>query len=88
MKASGVTRKIDSLGRIVIPIEIRRSLGWDIGDPIEFRAEGKNIVLHSSEKDQKTTEALDTLEEVDGYIQDPELKQKLSEVIRFIVTET
>ena len=87
MKASGVIRKIDSLGRIVIPVEMRRTLGWNIGEEIEFWTKGKNIVLQSSEKEQKTTEALDTLEEAESHIQDPELKQKISEVIRFLVNE-
>lgn len=36
MKATGIVRRIDELGRIVVPKEIRRSLGIKEGDPLEF----------------------------------------------------
>ena len=36
MKATGVVRRIDDLGRIVIPIEIRRSMNIRDGDPLEI----------------------------------------------------
>lgn len=88
MKASGVTRRLDRLGRIIVPIEMRRALGWEIGEEIEFWTEGNTVVLKSSEKEQKTIEALDTLEEAESYIEDPKLKQKISDVIRFLVNES
>ena len=36
MKASGIVRRLDDLGRIVIPIEIRRSMGVSEGSPLEM----------------------------------------------------
>lgn len=36
MKNTGMTRSLDSLGRIVIPKEMRTSMGIEVGDPIEF----------------------------------------------------
>lgn len=40
MKATGIIRRIDDLGRVVIPKEIRRNLGIREGDPLEiFRHE-------------------------------------------------
>lgn len=36
MKATGIIRRIDDLGRVVIPKEIRRSTGLREGDPLEF----------------------------------------------------
>lgn len=36
MKATGIARRLDDLGRIVIPKEIRRSLGVREGDPLEM----------------------------------------------------
>lgn len=45
MKATGITRKIDELGRIVLPIELRR--GLDIGekDALEIYVEDEKIIL-------------------------------------------
>ena len=46
MKATGIVRRVDDLGRIVIPKEIRRSLGIREGDPLEiFLDEQGGIVL-------------------------------------------
>ena len=36
MKATGIVRRVDDLGRIVIPKEIRRNLGIHEGDPLEI----------------------------------------------------
>ncbi|WP_348622564.1 AbrB/MazE/SpoVT family DNA-binding domain-containing protein [Paenibacillus polymyxa] len=36
MKRTGMTRPLDTLGRIVIPKEIRNSMGIDVGEPLEF----------------------------------------------------
>jgi len=45
MKATGIVRKVDDLGRIVLPIELRRSLGIDIKDPIEIYVDEDTIIL-------------------------------------------
>ena len=36
MKATGIVRRVDDLGRVVIPKEIRRNLGIHEGDPLEI----------------------------------------------------
>ena len=36
MKSTGIVRKVDSLGRIVIPVELRRLLNIDCKDPMEL----------------------------------------------------
>ena len=46
MKATGIVRKIDNLGRIVIPKELRNTMKINVKDPIEiFVDESGNIVL-------------------------------------------
>lgn len=45
MKATGIVRKIDELGRIVIPMELRRTLDIKERDPIEIFVDGEKIVL-------------------------------------------
>lgn len=49
MKATGITRKIDELGRIVIPKELRRTLNIEIKDPIEIFAGRDSIILRKYE---------------------------------------
>lgn len=46
MKATGIVRRIDDLGRIVIPKEIRREMGICEGDPLEIFTED-NIIIFS-----------------------------------------
>ncbi|HAC1858225.1 TPA_asm: AbrB/MazE/SpoVT family DNA-binding domain-containing protein, partial [Listeria monocytogenes] len=36
MKSTGMVRKIDELGRVVIPIEIRRTMNLNVKDPLEI----------------------------------------------------
>ncbi|KMN42496.1 AbrB/MazE/SpoVT family DNA-binding domain-containing protein [Bacillus sp. LK2] len=45
MKATGVTRKVDELGRVVIPKELRNTLGIREKSPLEIFVEGEDIVL-------------------------------------------
>ncbi|MED1904135.1 AbrB/MazE/SpoVT family DNA-binding domain-containing protein [Bacillus thuringiensis] len=45
MKSTGVTRRVDELGRIVIPKELRRTLGIVEKDPIEIFVEDEKIIL-------------------------------------------
>lgn len=44
MKATGIVRRIDDLGRIVIPKEIRRAIGIREGEPLEIFIEGEDTV--------------------------------------------
>jgi transcriptional pleiotropic regulator of transition state genes len=45
MKSTGIVRKVDELGRIVIPKELRDTLGIEIKDPIEIFTDGDKIIL-------------------------------------------
>lgn len=45
MKSTGVVRQLDTLGRIVIPIELRRTMGIATKDSIEIFVEGDQIIL-------------------------------------------
>ena len=45
MKSTGIVRKVDELGRIVIPIELRRTLGIDVKDALEIYVEGEHIIF-------------------------------------------
>ena len=45
MKSTGIVRNTDNLGRIVLPIELRRHLGIDDKDAVEIYVEDDTIVL-------------------------------------------
>ena len=45
MKSTGIIRKVDELGRVVIPIELRNKLGIQEKDPIEIYVDGSAVVL-------------------------------------------
>lgn len=45
MKSTGIVRKVDELGRIVLPIELRRTLGIEEKDRIEVFVDGESIIL-------------------------------------------
>ena len=49
MGASGVTRKVDSLGRVVLPVEVRRTLGIDVGDLVDVAVEEGHVMLRRVE---------------------------------------
>lgn len=49
MKATGIVRNLDNLGRITLPIELRRSLDIDIKDPVEIFVDGDCIILKKYE---------------------------------------
>ena len=51
MKSTGIVRKVDELGRIVIPIETRHILKIAPRDPIEIYREGDQIILHKYDPD-------------------------------------
>lgn len=46
MKSTGIVRKVDELGRIVLPIELRRTLDIDVKDALEIFVEGNQIILN------------------------------------------
>ena len=49
MKSTGIVRKVDELGRIVLPIELRRTLDIAEKDSIEIYVDGSSIILKKYE---------------------------------------
>ena len=45
MKSTGIVRKVDELGRIVLPIEMRRTLDIEEMDALEIYVEGSSVIL-------------------------------------------
>lgn len=49
MKSIGMARKVDDLGRIVLPVELRRQLGIRAGDELDIAVDGNTVLLHKIE---------------------------------------
>jgi len=45
MKATGIVRQVDPLGRVVIPMELRKTMGIGEGTPMEIFVDGERIIL-------------------------------------------
>ena len=65
MRATGIVRRIDELGRIVIPRDIRRSLGIREGDSLEIFVDGKDTVCFR----KYTVDLRDEVEYLKGQIE-------------------
>lgn len=50
MRSTGVLRKVDGLGRITLPMELRRVLDISENDQLEIRLEGDQVVLRKYEQ--------------------------------------
>ena len=66
MKATGIVRKVDELGRIVLPVEIRRTLGVKIKDAIEIFVDEEHIILKKYEPACVFCDSMDGLRDFKG----------------------
>ena len=91
MKATGITRKVDDLGRVVLPIELRRNLGIGIGDTLEIFTDKETIVLRRyNAVDDLLTMAVRLKDRVvveECGEMKPVLLDKLSEIENLLMTE-
>mgnify|MGYP005838429201 CR=1 FL=1 len=75
MKSTGIVRKVDELGRVVIPIELRRTLGIAVKDSLEIYMDEDRIILQKY-KPSMTCDV--TGEESEGNLEIAEGKLTLS----------
>jgi transcriptional pleiotropic regulator of transition state genes len=45
MSDTGIVRRVDDLGRIVLPMELRRTLGINVKDPMSISVDGERIIV-------------------------------------------
>lgn len=84
MKALGIVRRIDDLGRIVIPKEVRKVNGWESGTPLEMFAttEGVNMQLYKSDFEKK--EMIDQLYDVLQHTENEEAYKIIDKAIGYL----
>ena len=83
MKSVGMVRKVDELGRIVLPIELRRTLEIDVKDPLEIFVDGKQIVLQKYQPDAEKQAVIKALEEL-ASTAEPKAADAISRAIDLI----
>lgn len=85
MKATGIVRNLDNLGRVTLPIELRRNLNLDIKDPVEIFVEGDSIVLRKYEACDIFTGSKEDLIEYQGKMVSVESVKELAKIAGLIV---
>ena len=66
MKSTGIVRRVDELGRVVLPIELRRSHGISEKDTLEIFVDDDKIILKKYEPADIFTGSMDELIEYKG----------------------
>ena len=92
MKATGVVRRIDDLGRVVIPKELRRSLRIQEGDPLEiFTDDEGGVIFRKYDYTESVEDSVQRLRE--AVLENQDLKnsraliEKIAEMIDLLNTQ-
>lgn len=78
VKSTGIVRRIDDLGRVVIAKELRRTLGIKEGDPLETFTDGDSIILRKYNPGCSMFGSLDNLKTIDGMNFCPECIKRIT----------
>jgi AbrB family transcriptional regulator, transcriptional pleiotropic regulator of transition state genes len=84
MKATGIVRKIDELGRVVIPKEIRRTQGLNCGTPLEMFLDHGGIVFRPYQTDVTKNNTLTWLENALSDATNQEDRESISAAISYV----
>lgn len=79
MKSTGIVRKIDDLGRMVIPIELRKTMNINKKDPMEVFVDGDKIILRKYEPACIFCGSADDIIEYEGRTICGSCKEKIAE---------
>lgn len=84
MKSTGIVRNLDNLGRVTLPIELRRNLNLDIKDPVEIFVKDDTIILKKYEPSDIFTGEKDNLIEYQGKMISKETVKELAQLAGLI----
>lgn len=88
MKPLGIVRRIDQLGRIVIPAEVRRVHGWEPGTPIEMFATDKGLLLREYGAEQKKLAVIEGLKSLADMVDDDTALAIIDDIMEYVKGET
>ena len=84
MKALGIIRNLDSLGRLVIPKEVRRTHGWEEGQPMEMFMDGGQLVVRAYNHDNQKSVVINELSVAKDMSDNKNVQQALQTAINFL----
>ncbi|MCI8674525.1 MAG: AbrB/MazE/SpoVT family DNA-binding domain-containing protein [Lachnospiraceae bacterium] len=87
MKTTGVVRRLDELGRVTLPIELRRSFQLEERDAVEIYVEGDSIILKKYISSDIFTGSKENLVEYKGKLVSKETIKELAALAGLKVTE-
>ena len=87
MKATGIVRKVDELGRIVLPSELRKTMHVAVGDSFELFTNENTVVLKKYEPGCVLTGTMEDLVEYNGRKVSREAIKELAKLANFDLTE-
>ena len=87
MKTTGVVRRLDELGRVTLPIELRRSFQLEERDAVEMSVEGDSIILKKYISSDIFTGSKENLVEYKGKLVSKETIKELAALAGLKVTE-
>lgn len=83
MKATGIIRRTDDLGRVVIPKEVRRALRIREGEPLEIYTEGRDTVCFRKYQTNLSNEVDHLKEQIETYCDLPyEIQARIAVLLR------
>lgn len=81
MKNTGIVRCVDDLGRLVIPKEMRRTLGIHEGDPVDMSIEKGNIIMRRVSRNENFQSAVSR---IIADLQDSDYSKKREKAIQLL----
>lgn len=81
MRNTGIVRCVDDLGRLVIPKEMRRTLGIHEGDPVDMSIEKGNIIVRRVSRNENFQSAVSR---IIADLQDSDYSKKREKAIQLL----
>lgn len=85
MKALGMVRKVDELGRVVIPAEVRRNLEIDTGTSVEMFTDDEGLFIRKYVDSNRTDLKYKAIELLENMYDGQEVKQSdVLEILKYV----
>ena len=87
MKSTGIVRKVDALGRVVLPIELRRMLGLEVGTAVEIFVDDEGMILRPFNFGGSKQLVQRELTIASNFVEDPEKLKAINTVMELFKEE-